>query len=156
MANIEEIRPHITLAVYNSELPVENYINSFRFFTENLTQIEVNFDILSTFPPNEKFHTSVVFMPPTITSHLYETHRQFYKELIKYNSFANELYVPERWNPHCTLAIGLDKQSLFKTFEYCISHFRPLEGKIKEIALVKIDLVDGIPISKTIFSTLLN
>lgn len=106
----------------------------------------MNFNVLSTFPP------AVVFSAPTVTSHLFETHRQFYKELKIYHKFANELYFPECWIPHCTFAIGLNKDSLLRTFEHCLNQFQPFDGQITEIGIVKIEFVDGIHSSKTIFA----
>jgi 2'-5' RNA ligase len=136
--------------------PMEQFINSFELATKNLTCIDVRFDSIGIFPATASFPMSGVFTTPTITSKLFETHRQIYKDLREYNNFANERYVPERWNPHCTFAIGLDKEASIKTLEYCLNQFQQLEGEITEIALVKIDFLDGVHSSKTIFSTLLN
>lgn len=70
MADIEEIRPHITVAVYNSALPIEQFIKVFDIVTKKISQIDVKFDIVATCPPNPDFpKTSLVFAPPIITSH---------------------------------------------------------------------------------------
>ena len=49
MADIEELRPHVTVAVYNSELPFEKFIRQFDSVTKTMCQIDVKFDIVSTF-----------------------------------------------------------------------------------------------------------
>jgi hypothetical protein len=41
MADIEELRPHITVAVYNSELPIEQFICRFDAATKKMSKIDV-------------------------------------------------------------------------------------------------------------------
>ena len=98
MADIEELRPHVTVAVYDSELPLERFISRFDSATKNMYQIDVKFDIISTFPTS-----GTVFFHPTMTSHLFETHRQYYNDLAGFNTSENRngYSFPERWDPHC-------------------------------------------------------
>jgi 2'-5' RNA ligase len=150
MANIKELIPHISIGVYSSELPIEEFLSKFDFI--NLHQMDVKFDVLGMFPSS-----GTVFMAPTITSELLESHREFYKEFKEYNSLASDYYLPDKWNPHCTLAIKLDHSSLVKTMDFCLSKFTPMIGKINKIAVVKLEFSDGECISsKTIYSKSLN
>jgi hypothetical protein len=152
MADIEELRPHVTVAVYNSELPIEQFRSRFDVATKKMSQIDVKFDIVSAFPAS-----GTVFLPPTMTSHLFETHREYYSELAEYNAFANSYYIPDGWDPHCSLAIKLNHSSLIKTLNYCLSGFNPLKTKIIEIGVVKLEFVNGECISsRTLFSNILN
>ena len=86
MANIKEVTPHISLGVYNSELPIEEFLSKFDNF--NLHQIDVKFDILAMFPSS-----GTVFMAPTITSELLVSHCEFYREFKAYNAMqATTIY----------------------------------------------------------------
>lgn len=152
MADIHEMRPHITLAVYNSELPIDQYLQTFDKATKKISSFEVKFESLSIFPPSGDFSTSVVFAPPTNTIQLLELHNRFYLDFDEYNSYANALYIPGRWTPHCTYAIGLDDDALSKAIEYCLEQFRPKQCTITEIAVVKIEMSEEVSSSKTIYS----
>ncbi|WP_408006331.1 hypothetical protein ACJROX_16635 [Pseudalkalibacillus sp. A8] len=55
MADIEEIRPHITLAVYDSELPIDQYIQTFEKATIMIPSFKVKFQSLSIFPPSGNY-----------------------------------------------------------------------------------------------------
>ena len=158
MADIEEIRPHITVSIYNSELPVDKFIDAFNKIAKSISKINVRFDVIATSPPNPDFpKNSLVYAPPIINSQLFETHRNLYNELLEYNTFANKHYLPEQWNPHCTISILQDKESLMKTLDYCINHFQRLDGKINEIGIVKLEWSNGTCVSsKTIFSNVLS
>lgn len=151
MADIDELRPHITVAVYNSDLPIELLVRRFDTATKQMSPIDVKFDVVAAFPTS-----GTVFVSPTITSQLFESHRQFYYSLGEYDAFANEYYIPDSWVPHCTLAIMLNQNLLLKTLEYCLNRFNPLKGRITEIGVVKLEYLDSKCVSsKTIFSNLL-
>jgi 2'-5' RNA ligase len=154
MAEIEELRPHVTVAVYNSKLPIEEFISRFDVVTKKMSQMDVKFEIVSTFPTS-----GTVFLAPTMTSHLFETHREYYNDLAEYNTFDNYSgwNFPDGWDPHCTLATKLNKSELINTLDYCLNRFNPMKGKIIEIGVVKLEFVDGKCVSsKTIFSNLLS
>jgi hypothetical protein len=152
MADIEALRPHITVAVYNSELPIEEFISRFDVVTKKMSHMHVKFDIVATFPTSR-----TVFLAPTMTSYLFETHRKYYNELAEYNVFDNYngWNFPDDWSPHCTL--GKTDQDLFvKTMDFCLTRFKPMKGRIIEIGVVKLEFVDGKCVSsKTLFSNLL-
>jgi hypothetical protein len=145
MASIKELTPHISVGVFNRELPIEQFLIKMEGFNKN--QLDVRFDILATFPT-----TGTVFMGPTITSDLFKLHRDFYKEFQEFNDFAADYYLPNKWNPHCTLAIRLEQQDLIKTFDYCVTKFKPMDARINRIGVVKIEFLNEEWSSKTIFS----
>lgn len=119
-----------------------------------MSQIDVKFDIISTFPTS-----GTVFFPPKMTSHLFETHRKYYTDLAEFNTFENEngYNFPERWDPHCTLATHVNHEQVLKTIDYCFGGFSPMSAKIIEIGIVKLEFNKGMCVSsKTIFSNSLN
>jgi hypothetical protein len=97
MADIIELRPHVTVAVYNDKLPIEQFKGRFITATTEMSKINVKFDIISIFPTS-----GTVFIAPTMTSKLIETHRKYHNELAEYNAFeiGNGFNLPE-WDPHC-------------------------------------------------------
>lgn len=154
MADIIELRPHVTVAVYNAELPIEQFIDRFVVATKKMSKINVKFDIVSIFPTS-----GTVFIPPTMTSHLFETHLEYHNELAEFNAFeiGNGYNLPETWDPHCTLATRLGHDSVIDTLGYCLNRFNPMKGTITEIGVVKLEFINDKCISsKTILSKLLN
>jgi 2'-5' RNA ligase len=153
MADIEELRPHVTVAVYSSGLPVQQFISHLAATARGMSRMNVTFDAVSAFPTS-----GTVFLAPTMTSALFVAHRNYYHDLAEYNSFDsyNGLNFPDNWSPHCTLAARLNQDQLNKALKYCISRFEPTRGTITEIGLVKLEFVSGKCISsKTLFSCLL-
>ncbi len=147
MIDIKHIRPHITLSVYN-EIPIIEFKEQFNIFTKDISKFDLSFDILGTFPVS-----GTIFISPTVTSKLLEIHKKTHIFFENYKESTNEYYLPNKWNPHCTLAIQLNSEKMIETFEYCIKNFKPLKGKIEEIAIDKI-IIDGNKIvsSETILS----
>ena len=154
MADIEELRPHITVAVYNSEIPIEKFITQFINVTKAMSKIDVKFDAISIFPT-----TGTVFLSPTMTFQLFNTHGDYCNALKEYDNFDNYngFNLPDNWSPHCTLATRLNPITLISALECCLNKFKPLTGKINEIGIVKLDYInDNCISSKTIFSTVLS
>jgi 2'-5' RNA ligase len=154
MAEVEELRPHVTVAVYNSELPIEQFISRFEIATKTMTPIDVKVDSISIFPTS-----GTVFLSPTMTSNLFNTHREYCNALAEYNAFDNYsgYNLPDNWSPHCTLATRLNQEILVRAFDYCLDRFNPMKGRIIEIGVVKLEYVNGNCVSsRTIFSKVLS
>lgn len=154
MADIEELRPHITVAVYNSEIPIEQFISQFEIATKALRQIDVKFDAISVFPTSR-----TVFLSPTMSSQLFNTHVDYCNALKEYNNFDNYngFNLPDNWSPHCTLATRLNQETLISALECCLNRFQPLKGKINEIGIDKLEFINSNCVSsKTIYSMVLS
>jgi hypothetical protein len=146
---IEGIRPHVTLAVYDE---IENIIEFKHDFEEYFNDIDsmegVIFIDVGIFPT-----TGAVFMKPTITRELIDFHSNYHRAFEKYSRYANHYYIPGNWNPHCTFAIGLNNEEISRVVSCIIQDFKPIKGLITEIGLVHI-IHDGSRFvsSKTILS----
>jgi len=132
LISIKEIKPHITLATYES-LQLESFKKQFISFIEKFEPIDVNFVTLGTFPA-----TGACFLIPTMTEELLRLHKNYHKKFEQFNDSIHIYYLPNNWNPHCSLAVGLDNNKLVKVFEHCLKKFKILSGKIIEIGLVEV------------------
>ncbi|MFD2613167.1 2'-5' RNA ligase family protein [Paenibacillus gansuensis] len=154
MADIEELRPHITIAVYNSEIPIEQFITQFEIATNEMQPIDVKFDAISIFPTS-----GTLFLSPTMSSQLLNSHVHYCNALRQYNNFDNYngYNNQDNWTPHCTLATRLNKENLIFALEHCLHRFQPLRGEIIEIGIAKLEFNNGVCVSsKTIYSKVLN
>ena len=133
LISIKDLKPHITLATYES-LQLEAFKKQFVSFVENFEPIDVKFVIMGTFP-----ETGTCFLGPIMTEELVRLHKDYHEKLIQFKTSAHFYYLPNNWNPHCTLAIRLNNSKLVKVLEHCLKKFKGLSGKIIEIGLVKVE-----------------
>lgn len=135
--DIKEICPHITLAVYE-DINEKDFIEELRVFKSNFKPIDTYFDILGTFPI-----TGTCFLKPTVTEELLNVHSKYHEQFKALSGKSNPYYLPGRWNPHCTLGIGLSTEKLKEVFNFSVDKFKPLKVTLNDIGLVKIDFMDG-------------
>ncbi|WP_028612562.1 2'-5' RNA ligase family protein [Paenibacillus harenae] len=134
MYEISEIRPHMTAAVYKDIPDLERYSTQFNSFFENLSELDIKFDILASFPTS-----GTLFIDPTVTEGLIKLHKQYHKEFEDLLEFANQYYIPDNWNPHCTVALQLYSEQMIEAMKYCYQVFIPQKSKIIGVGLVKLD-----------------
>ena len=133
MISIKDVRPHITLATY-STLPVEDFKRLFDTFRQSFEPVKATFITLGAFPT-----TGTCFLAPIVTEQLIGLHRHYHETFAKFQESAHFYYLPGNWNPHCTLAIGLDNNRLIDVLAHCLKEFSGLSGMINEIGLVALD-----------------
>lgn len=137
--DIENIRPHVTLAVYEDIEDITNFKSDFvKYFNDTDSLEELIFVDVGVFPT-----TGTVFIKPTITRKLIDFHEKYHSEFSKYSKHSNEYYLPNNWNPHCTLAINLNQEEVIKTIMCILEDFKPINGMVTEIGLVHI-IHDGV------------
>ncbi|GGH77161.1 2'-5' RNA ligase [Pullulanibacillus pueri] len=128
---VEDRRPHVTLASYN-ELNVDSFIGDAQEVYKNKAKFKILFHSLGTF-----LNSGLLFLAPTMTASLLEFHCNHHRGLTKYNDNPDSLYLPNSWAPHCTLANRLSPEKLKDAFLYCTQNLRPLQGEINEVALIQ-------------------
>ncbi|NHN32819.1 2'-5' RNA ligase family protein [Paenibacillus agricola] len=148
MFNIEELRPHITLAVYKELDDLATFKNKFKVHCNNHKKLDIKLDMIGTFPTS-----GTCFLAPTITKELLNLHSEFHKKFEAYSHYANPYYTPNNWEPHCTLATKLTHEKLVETINYCTKDFKPFKSTITEIGIVEITFEgDQCVSSPTIYS----
>lgn len=133
MDQIIDIRPHVTLSVYNNLSNVESFIRRFYSFFETVHELELKFEVLSVFPTG-----GTVFLDPTVTEDLIKLHKHYHSEFSDLLNSVDQYYIPEKWDPHCTLAIRLTTEQVLETMRFCYKDFKVQKSKIVEVGLVKI------------------
>ncbi|WP_421378512.1 2'-5' RNA ligase family protein [Bacillus salacetis] len=129
---IKDGRPHITLASY-SELDKQKFMNEMEKCYANETEKEICFNTLGSF-----LNYGTLFFSPTVTTELLQFHGSHYEFFESYNEYANPLYTPGKWIPHCTLANKLSEAELAEAFQYCLKRHESIMGKITEVALIEL------------------
>jgi 2'-5' RNA ligase len=134
MQDIVGIRPHITLAVYNDIPQLESFIEMFVSYFQKVQEIKLKFDVLACFPTS-----GTLFIDPTVTEELILMHKRYHDQFQDLLGQANQYYIPDNWDPHCTLAIKLAPEEILMAMNYCYQDFKPRKTRITEVGIIKIE-----------------
>ncbi|MFS0615631.1 2'-5' RNA ligase family protein [Lederbergia ruris] len=128
---VEDRRPHITLAIYNNIKNKTDFIKQMDVIYKNQLAIDIKFNAIGSF-----LKSGALFFSPTITEDLINFHSNHHKNFKRYNDDPNSLYLPDNWIPHCTIANRLSPEKLAEAFRYCSQRNSTIFGKIVELALI--------------------
>lgn len=137
---VEDRRPHITLASYN-RLNKPNFIEQMETFYEDKSAIEITFSTIGSF-----LNSGALFYSPIVTKGLIELHSNHHNNFEEFNDDPNSLYLPDNWIPHCTIANRLPPEKLSEAFDYCSKRNGSVFGKIVELALIDVSNKGKAPI----------
>ena len=127
-------RPHLTLACF-SDVDEERCIELLNGFAQMHRQLQVYLGSVGMF--ND---TKAIFVSPVMNAGMYQFQRELHECLQGFDTNGWEWYCPDRWVPHCTLALtGEDEEEVFyKASDLILHEFRKLSGKFVSVGLVKI------------------
>jgi 2'-5' RNA ligase len=134
MQDILDLRPHITLAVYDDIPNLDSYLARFTHYFENVQEISLKFDVLALFPTS-----GTLFLNPTVTEELLGMHKEYHRYFDELIELANPYSIPKNWDPHCTLAIRLSQEKIIEAMKYCYRDFTPRRSKITEVGVIKLE-----------------
>lgn len=130
-------RPHLSLAVCD-ELQIERTEALVNGLASTSEQFSLVFPALGIFPGAKH----VLFLAPKVTPELLLLQRNF---LSQFQSAANGLwehYLPDRWNPHCTLAARIPRSRLANALAECQTLELPLECTVTEVGIAALRPVE--------------
>ena len=127
-------RPHLTLACYN-DVDENRCIESLKDFAQSHKRMPAYIGSVGMF--ND---TKTIFVSPIMNSAMYQFQRELFESLTEFDTKGWEWYHPDRWVPHCTIALtGEDnEEAFFQASDLLLREFRKISGKFVEIGLVKI------------------
>jgi len=129
---VEDRRPHITLASYN-DINITEFIKQIDDFYYDKPTLDITLNSIGSF-----LNSGALFFSPTVTRPLLDFHSNHHKYFKQFNDNPISLYLPDSWIPHCTLANRLSPKKLSEAFNYCSSRNSTIYGKIKEVALIDV------------------
>ena len=130
------IRPHITLAIYDSFNCMECE-KKIRQFAKNSGLLRVSADHFGIFP-----HAfPVIFIAPAPNRDLMNFHKKIHHTLRNNVDGSWNMYQPGDWVPHLTLVRDIEKKNLPTALEICMKLELPLELKITQIGVVNFEPV---------------
>lgn len=126
-------RPHISLAVFRPPVDPGILTKCIEEYAENTTPLELQLSAVGVFPGEE----GVVFLSPSSSLQLLDSHRTFHSILEDHGVAPDELYGPGRWVPHCTAAqeVPVDDLAAVVDLARVSNAFGPLS--IEQVNLVE-------------------
>ena len=125
------IPPHITLGCFYSDRHV-NLVEKVESFAKSLSPFEVTFNAIGAFEPY------VLFASPIKDDHLTQLNALLHESLLNhYEPAENANYLPDKWMPHCSLAVRLDAEQFAKVKTIEAEIELPFTTQVTKIALAE-------------------
>ncbi|MCT4639268.1 MAG: 2'-5' RNA ligase family protein [Bacteroidales bacterium] len=121
--------PHITLTV-SDLIDIDRVVEFVR--TINIPKLKIQFCGIGTFAGSD----NTIFLIPKVIKDLLNLQEMFHKHLSSYYKLWNNYY-PERWIPHCTVAMGISDEVFNKTFMLLQSSMKPILAKVEKVRIIK-------------------
>ncbi|MCH5266207.1 MAG: 2'-5' RNA ligase family protein [Lachnospiraceae bacterium] len=127
-------RPHLTLACFN-DVDEKKCMDQLKKFAQNHNVVPAYIGSIGMF--ND---TKTIFASPIMNRSMYQLQAELHECLSDYDTTGWEWYCPDRWVPHCTLALtGEDEDGIFyKASDLILHEFKKMSGEFVAIGLVKI------------------
>lgn len=129
---VQDRRPHITIAGYDSDVDIEKLIRDFDYFYKSKKQLSITMNSLGTF-----LNTGILFVAPVPSKELLTFHANHHSFFEKYQKHAEAQYLPNHWIPHCTIANRLNDENLKEAVSYCTKRMERIHAVIIEISVIK-------------------
>ena len=131
-------RPHLTLGVYESA-DVEELVQQLGRYTQQRTAFPISLSSLGIFcgmPGDDSRVPRTLFLGVTVTRLLQELHADVHLLLGRLGSEPRPYYLPECWNPHCSLAVDLEATELVRAVDICQTTTLPICGQVDRIGII--------------------
>ena len=130
-------RPHVALLVFEDCDPGE-VSAKLRQFADHQQPVEFRFETLGTFCSKD----GVLFLEPSFSPWVFLLYNDV-RKLTKNDYIGlKDGCKPQRYVPHCTVAYGLDKDTLSKTVSMFSNKALPIIGRFDRIGLVELPRMD--------------
>lgn len=127
-------RPHLTLACFN-DVDEERCTERLERFAQTHGTMPAYIGSVGMF--ND---TRTIFASPVMNASMYAFQRELHECLREFDTTGWEWYCPDRWVPHCTLALTKDDEEdvFYRASDLILREFRKMSGAFTSIGLVKI------------------
>lgn len=127
-------RPHLTLACLN-DVDERQCIKQLKEFAQDRKTMPAYIGSVGMF-----CDTGTIFVSPVMNRAMYQFQRELHECLKDFDRKGWEWYTPERWVPHCTIALTKEdeRETFFKASDMVLRNFEKISGKFVSIGLVKV------------------
>ncbi|MCM1193636.1 MAG: 2'-5' RNA ligase family protein [Butyrivibrio sp.] len=127
-------RPHLTLACF-TDVDEGECIAQIREFAKKHKVMPAYIGSIGMFNDSK-----TIFVSPVMNSSMYQFQRELHETLNCFDTKGWEWYSPNRWAPHCTIALTNEDtdEAFFKASDLLLHEFKKMSGKFVSIGLVKV------------------
>ncbi len=127
-------RPHLTLACFN-DVDEEKCMKQLNAFAKSHNVMPAYIGSVGMFTD-----TKNIFVSPIMNKSMYQLHAELHECLKEYDTTGWEWYCPDRWVPHCAIALMREDEegAFFKASELVLHEFEKMAGAFVSIGLVKV------------------
>jgi 2'-5' RNA ligase len=122
--------PHITLAVAQS-LDLKDFSNRLEDFARQVAPFKFSLDAIGQFP------SGVLFFRPHRSQALDTVHQIFHHTFQLPPAPNSHFYLPENWQPHCTLATNVPPSRMTQAIAIAQRLPLPLTGEFRDLIVVQ-------------------
>lgn len=125
------IKPHVTISalIAENEQAVKEEAER---LSRRLKRGEVKIASIGVFNP------FVLFLAPVVDSYLIESSRTANDLMLEVSEIGNKgRYIPNSWVPHIAVAMKMDREGLYKSFNKLSEIFTPFRAEIDRMALIR-------------------
>ncbi len=125
------IRPHVTLA-HSLNVDLEPFVSGLR------RRLEAHATFTLTFPGLGLFvESGVLYLSTVMTDALWALHRDVAELILEQGAHSSPYYQPDRWTPHCTLALELTPQTMLEAVKACQTVPFPLTARATRVGIIE-------------------
>ena len=127
-------RPHVTLACFE-DVDEERCKTLLSEFALSHKQPPAHIGSVGIFTD-----TKVIFASPIMNSSMFRLQRELHEHLKEFDSSKYVWYHPDRWVPHCGLALMSEDsdEAFYQACDLILRSFRKLNGTFSSVGLVRI------------------
>lgn len=127
-------RPHLTLACFNDVDEAK--------CTELLKEFSANHKVMPAYIGSVGMFndTKTIFVSPIMNKSMYQFHSELHTALGDFDSAGWEWYCPDRWVPHCTIALTKEDadEVFYRASDLILHEFEKIAGEFTAIGLTKV------------------
>jgi len=130
---VEEIRkPHLSLIVYE-RIDAAAAGRLMSDISSCINRFPLRFVFIGAFKSPE----NVIFLGPVIDDSLFSVHKCVNGKFSEYEAQAWPCYLPNAWQPHCTVAMKIPNDRFIECCALIHESFQPFEAMVESIALAE-------------------
>lgn len=127
-------RPHLTLGCFN-DIDEARGAELLKKFAEGHRVMPAYIGSVGMF--ND---TKTVFLSPVMNREMYKFQSDLYECMKEFDTTGWEWYCPDRWVPHCTIALTKEDEDdvFYKVSDLILHEFEKIQGEFAAVGLGKI------------------
>jgi hypothetical protein len=125
-------KPHLSLVVYD-RLDPASAGRLMSDISSCIKRFPLKFGFIGAFTSPE----NVIFLGPVLDDPLFSVHKCVNGKFSEYESQAWPCYLPNAWQPHCTVAMKIPDDKFIECYALIHESFQPFEAMVVSIALAE-------------------